>query len=215
MSNDWDVLFDWIKKLGITLSSDKLEKFHAFHQLLLDWNQKINLISRQDVNRIVTYHFIDSICSVSEIPNNSLVCDLGTGAGLPGIPIKIIRDDITLYLVESIKKKAYFLSEAIKGLGLKNIFVLNQRAETIQNIKFDIILVRLFGKISDVLPIASKLLAEKGKIIFYKVEGVEKEIGNASKVALKNHLELQSIVDIQLPATQIIRELVIYHSLQK
>ncbi len=214
MLNDWDVLFDWVKKLGITLSSDKLEKFQTFHQLLIDWNKKINLVSRQDIDRLVSYHFIDSISAIPEISLNSTVCDLGTGAGLPGIPLKIIRDDITLHLIESIKKKAYFLSEAIQGLGLKNIFVLNQRAETIQNIKFDIILVRLFGKISDVLPLVSKLLSPAGKIIFYKIEGVEKEIENASKIANKNHLQLITIKKVKLPITDILRNLVVYHSIK-
>jgi 16S rRNA (guanine527-N7)-methyltransferase len=192
----------------------KLANFQIFRQLLLDWNQRINLVSRQDIDRLVSYHFIDSISAIPEIPLNSIVCDLGTGAGLPGIPVKIIRDDITLYLIESIKKKAYFLSEAIKELELKKSYVLNQRAETIQDKKFDVILVRLFGKIPDVLPIASKLLSPKGKIIFYKIEGVEKEIERANKIANKYKLKFTAVKDVKLPITDIIRKLVIFHSIK-
>jgi 16S rRNA (guanine527-N7)-methyltransferase len=167
-------------------------------------------VSRQDIDRLVSYHFIDSISAIPEIPLNSIVCDLGAGAGLPGIPIKIVRDDINIFLVESIQKKANFLSEAVKTLGLKNAVVLNQRAETIQDIKFDVILVRLFGKIHDVLPITSKLLSPNGKIIFYKIQGVEKEIALANKILKKNNLILKSVKDITLPITGIMRKLIIY-----
>ncbi len=210
MKIDWQILIDLIETFGVKLSSDKLEDFQIFHQLLLGWNQRVNLVSRQDIDRLVSYHFIDSISTIPEIPLNSTVCDLGAGAGLPGIPIKIIRNDITLYLIESIKKKAYFLSEAIKELELKKSIVLNQRAETIKDIKFNVILVRLFGKIPDVLSIASNLLSNKGKIIFYKIQGVEKEIESANNVANRYNFELTAIKDIKLPITDILRKLVIY-----
>lgn len=210
MLTDLQILVDWAEKLGIDLTSEKQDKFKSYYQLLIDWNKKINLISRQDINRIISYHFIDSISIITEIPQNSVVCDLGAGAGLPGIPIKIVRDDITLYLIESIKKKGYFLDEAIKTLPLKNIFLLPERAESIKDKKFDIILVRLFGKIYDVLPIASKLLDKNGKIIFFKIEGVEKEIEKANKIAVKNRVELKLIKDIKLPVTEISRKIVIY-----
>jgi 16S rRNA (guanine527-N7)-methyltransferase len=212
MSNDWDILFDWAEKLGVSLSSEQIKKFRTYHQLLLDWNQKINLVSRKDTDRIVSYHFIDSIGSTSEIPLNSIVCDLGAGAGLPGIPIKIIRDDIRMYLVESIKKKAFFLNEAIKTLELNNTIVLNQRAETIKDEKFDIILIRLFGKIPDSLQLVSKLLNKNGKIIFYKISGVEQEIKQANNLVFKNHLKIKSVKDVTLPVTEILRKLVIYQT---
>jgi len=208
----------WSEKLGIILSQTQLNHFQFYHEFLLNWNQKINLVSRKDIERIISYHFIDSISAITEIPKNSIVADLGAGAGLPGIPIKIVRDDITLYLIESIQKKAYFLSQVIQTIPLQNTFVLNQRAESIKDKKpilttrsgFDIILVRLFGKIPDVIPTASKLLNKNGKIIFYKISGVEAEINKAEKIAKKNHLQLENIKDIKLPVTNIVRKLVIY-----
>lgn len=215
MITDWEVLTDWAEKFTVKLSSDKLNQFQTYHKLLLDWNQKINLISRQDIGRIVSYHFIDSISVIPELPHNSIVCDLGTGAGLPGIPIKILRDDIILYLVESIKKKSYFLAEAIKTLDLKNTILLPRRAETIKDIKFDIVLVRLFGKIFDVLPLASQLLKNNGKVIFYKIHGVEKEIAGTTNVAIKTKMKLIEVKDVILPLTGIVRKLVIYQSLSQ
>ncbi len=215
MSSAWQAFADWGKNLKVELTPDKLDKFQKYHQLLLEWNRKMNLVSRQDVDRIISYHFIDSISAITEIPENSVVCDLGTGAGLPGIPIAIVRDDIKIYLVESIKKKALFLSETIKTLRLENTVVLNQRAETIKDIKFDVILIRLFGKIPDVLPLVSRLLSARGKIIFYKIKGVEKEIEQAEKTAHKLHLQLSAIKDILLPTSEILRKLVIYRLIKK
>ncbi|MEO0092410.1 MAG: 16S rRNA (guanine(527)-N(7))-methyltransferase RsmG [candidate division WOR-3 bacterium] len=211
--HQWSDFAEWCKKLGVNLTQDQLNKFQTYQQLLLDWNQKINLISRKDIGRIVSYHFIDSISAINEISNDAIVSDLGTGAGLPGIPIKILRNDITIYLVESIKKKANFLSETIKTLGLNNTLVFNQRAETIRKYKFDIILVRLLGKISEILPLADKLLINNGKIIFYKTAVVEEEIEQTKKISEKYNFVLTKIKTITLPITEIRRKLVIYQKL--
>jgi 16S rRNA (guanine527-N7)-methyltransferase len=205
----------WSEKLGAILSQTKLNQFQIYHEFLLNWNQKINLVSRKDIDRIVSYHFIDSISAITEIPANSTVCDLGTGAGLPGIPVKIARDDITLYLIESIRKKSVFLTHVIDTLKLDKAFLINERAEIIKDKKFDIILIRLFGKIPDVLPLAVNLLHKNGKIVFYKISGVETEIDKAKKIARKNHLQLETVKDVKLPVTGISRKLVIYTTTEK
>ncbi|MEO0083086.1 MAG: 16S rRNA (guanine(527)-N(7))-methyltransferase RsmG [candidate division WOR-3 bacterium] len=192
------------------LSAEQLNKFQTYHQTLLTWNKKINLISRKDTARIVSYHFIDAISVVPEIPKNATVLDLGTGAGLPGIPVKIIREDITLFLVESIKKKGIFLSEIIKLLDLKNTFLIIARAETITDKLFDVILIRLLGKISEVLPIAANLLSPDGKIIFFKTEYVEQELIKAQSIINKYHLHLSAIKNVPLPGAKILRKFVIF-----
>lgn len=209
----WSKFAQWCKALGVSLNQEQLNKFLSYQQLILDWNQKINLISRKDIDRIVSYHFVDSLSALNEIPLNSVVADLGTGAGFPGIPIKILRDDITLYLVESIKKKANFLSETIKILQLNNTLVLNQRAETIKELKFNIILARLLGKIFQILPVAERLLSNQGKIIFYKTENVENELFQSTNIVEKHKFILDKVKTIILPITKIQRKLVIYQKL--
>lgn len=209
----WPEFAQWCKALGVSLNQEQLNKFSSYQQLILDWNQKINLISRKDIDRIVSYHFVDSLSALNEIPLNSVVADLGTGAGFPGIPIKILRDDITLYLVESIKKKVNFLSETIKILQLNNTLVLNQRAETIKELKFNIILARLLGKIFQILPVAERLLSNQGKIIFYKTENVENELFQSTNIAEKHKFILDKVKTIILPITKIQRKLVIYQKL--
>lgn len=111
---------------------DALDKFYMYQRLLLDWNQKINLISRQDEHRIITRHFLESAGLITKFNFSSDVpiIDIGTGAGFPGLPVKILCPDLKLLLVESRKKKALFLEEAINILDLKNVSVLPIRIET-------------------------------------------------------------------------------------
>jgi len=178
----------------------------------LEWNQKINLVSRQDTEIIVQYNFIDSLLVVNEIPKNSAVGDLGSGAGLPGIPLKIVRDDIKLYLIESIQKKATFLDLVAERLNLTNVTIIPERAENITGFKCDVVLIRLIGKIKKVVPIVIPLLNSAGKIIFYKSETVAEEITEANKVLARFKLR-PTIKEILLPGNKIIRRFVILERL--
>jgi 16S rRNA (guanine527-N7)-methyltransferase len=204
------LLKDHAKALGLELTEQQLEKFNLYKKLIGEWNQKINLISRKDTSRIISYHFLDSISSVGLIPAQSMVVDLGSGAGLPGIPIKIARPDINLVLIESIKKKAVFLSHALEVLGLKESQVIAERAEKIVNLRAEVILARLVGKIKDLLKVSYHLLKKDGIIIFYKSTEVDKEISEAQKLVLKMHWELKAIKEIKLPGTELLRKLVVY-----
>lgn len=207
LKTDWDDFTKKLARLGIFITSEQLTKFQQYYELLLKWNQKINLISRQDIDRIISYHFIDSLSAINELPTNSVVGDFGSGAGFPGIPLKIIRDDITLYLIESIQKKAAFLNLIKEELNLKNITVIAQRGEKVTNLKCDIILVRLLGRIEKVLPMVLPILKPKGKIIFYKSKTAEQEIAEANKILTKFSLK-PKIKAVPLPQTEIIRRLI-------
>ena len=180
------------------------------------------MVSRKDTKSIVSYHFIDSLLVLNFLPVPSPysspigggrtggreVCDLGSGAGLPGIPLKIMRDDINLYLIESIQKKAAFLDLAVKELNLVNVKILAERAESIKDIKCDIVLIRLLGKIKELVPIALKLLKPAGKIIFYKSRTAQDEISEAKKVLAKFQRNTK-IIEKVIPGTGITRRLVI------
>jgi len=199
----------------LRLTSEQLAKFQQYYKLLLQWNQKINLISRKDTHQLISYHFTDSLSVLNEIPASSTVYDLGSGAGLPGIPLKIMRDDINLYLVESTKKKATFLELAKQELQLKNVTVLAERAECLKQIsanlgeiQADIVLLRLIGRIKKLAPLAVSLVKPTGKIIFYKSKTAGAEISAAKKVLTKFQLR-PTIKEIALPGTKITRRLVI------
>lgn len=166
------------------------------------------MVSRKDTARLISYHFIDSLLVLNYLPENSTVCDLGSGAGLPGIPIKIMRDDITLYLIESIRKKAAFLSLVAEELNLEKIKILPERAENITDVKCDVVVIRLLGKIKKLVPVALPLLNKSGKIIFYKAQTAADEILEAKNVLAKFQFP-PTFHEIALPGTNIVRRLVI------
>jgi 16S rRNA (guanine527-N7)-methyltransferase len=119
---------------GIPFSEDALECFQRYQSALIEWNKKINLISGNDEPRIVTRHFLQSIglLRVFDFPAGCRVLDLGTGGGFPGIPIKIIRPDLDMVLVEATQKKVLFLMELIQILGLTHVVALPVRIESIR-----------------------------------------------------------------------------------
>ncbi len=129
-------------KSNIPISEEMVGQFSRYRQLLISWNQKFNLISRNDEDRIVTKHFLESLglVKVVRFPEGTTVLDLGTGAGFPGVPLKIIRPDIHMILVESKKKKVLFLKKLADTLGLTGIEVMLGRIEkigkTIQPVHF-------------------------------------------------------------------------------
>lgn len=149
---------------------------------------------------------------MNEIPKNSAVGDLGSGAGLPGIPLKIVRDDIKLYLIESIQKKAAFLDLVAERLNLAKVTILPERAENITGIKCDVVLIRLIGRIKKIVPIVTPFLNPTSKIIFYKSETVAEEITEANKILARFKLR-PTIKEITLSGTKIIRRLVIIERL--
>lgn len=154
-------LINWSQaELEYKLSSTQINQFQLYLRLLQEWNEKINLTSITDEQEIIEKHFIDSLTCL-KIPIFWLhyrILDIGTGGGFPGIPIKIIRPDLNLTLIETIGKKVKFLEELIKQLKLENVTIAKDRAETLAQIpeyrgQFNIVISRALAK----LPVACEL----------------------------------------------------------
>lgn len=155
--------------------------FHSYYQGLLFWNQKINFISRKDENRIITRHFLESLGFLKQFdfPYQAEVLDLGSGAGLPGIPIAIVRPDLHIILVEATKKKADFLQEMSAELTLSNIQVKNNRMEEIAgNMKsLDIIVSRSVSSLSKLYKWTRPCLEQsQGQLVTVKGSQYKKEL---------------------------------------
>lgn len=142
------------------------EKFENYYNMLLKWGKKMNLFSRKDLFILARKHFQDSIFLSKLISKNSLVLDIGSGAGFPAIPLKIIRNDLKFFLVESKLKKFIFLSNVVRSLDLENMWVINKRIEDILSFdcKFDYITLKAV-KID--FSLILKFLKSEGKIIKY------------------------------------------------
>lgn len=148
------------------LSEEQLAAFAAYLDLLMRWNQRINLTAVRSPEEIVTRHFGESAFAAERLlPSDEPrdVCDVGSGAGFPGLPLKIVRPQARVMLVESHGKKATFLREVIRAMGLAGIEVATVRAETLE-CQFDLVTLRAVERFADVLPVAAKLVRTAGRI---------------------------------------------------
>lgn len=181
------------QKLGIVLNATQIEQFNVYHRELLKWNAKINLISEKSTQEIVSKHFMDSLTALQFIDKqDARVMDIGSGAGFPGIPLKIAFPNLQLYLLESNRKKVSFLKHIIRLLSLPETFVLHERAENvIKDIKwkafFDVTISRAAFKLPELLSFGAFFLAPQGKLIALKGPDVDTEFINCVKSASAHH----------------------------
>ena len=122
-------LIKQLKKIDIEIDEEKVIKFYKYMNLLIEWNKKINLTAIIEPNDIILKHFVDSLTIVKDIGQNGKLADIGTGAGFPGIPIKIFIPEIDVTLIDSLNKRINFLNEVIEQLELKNIVAVHGRTE--------------------------------------------------------------------------------------
>ena len=162
------------------------EKFAVYMELLREWNEKINLTAITDEEGILVKHFFDS-CSISEfVDNNSKIIDVGTGAGFPGLPLKIVNDTLNLTLVDSLNKRINFLNEVKDKLGLKNVETVHGRAEDIgidnkYREKYDFAVSRAVAELRILVEYLLPLVKVGGKVIAMKGPNIVEEVENAKK----------------------------------
>ena len=158
-----------IEQVYPELTSYQINKLYDYSKYLQEWNNKINLISRKNIEHVVDQHIIPclSITRMLSVPKNSNILDIGTGGGLPGIPLAICYPYVKFRLIDSIGKKIMAVNDMIDRLGLSNVIAENVRAETIDK-KFDIIVARAVTNLSNFLSYASPLLKSNGRIIYIR-----------------------------------------------
>jgi 16S rRNA (guanine527-N7)-methyltransferase len=199
---------------GIQLSNEMINKFQDYATLLLDWNKRIHLVSKRDAtaDRIIR-HFVDSlsIFRATELPDGINILDIGSGAGFPSIPIKIVREDLKLTLVESIHKKALFLQKLCEILRLQNTSILNQRAENLLEDRslggeFDLVTAKGLGKLDTIVRLGMPFLKMGGQLIVYKGKGVKKEI---DEINLQKNSQIKDMAKIEILEIDLFRWLIV------
>jgi 16S rRNA (guanine527-N7)-methyltransferase len=178
------------KKLGLELESRQLEQFSIYYQELLDWNKRVNLTAITDYEEVQIKHFLDSLTVIlawqPAINVDLRLIDVGTGAGIPGIPLKIAFPDIKLVLLEAVAKKAAFLQHINHKLGLDNVEVLVGRAEEVAHLaqyreRFDLVLSRAVAPLPTLVELTLAFCAVGGSFIAQKKGTINLEISSATK----------------------------------
>lgn len=174
------------EKIDIVLNEKQLDQFYKYMELLLEWNEKINLTAITDCKEIILKHFIDSLTIAKYIENGKMLVDVGTGAGFPGIPLKIFREDIKITLVDSLNKRINFLNEVIKELELQDIVTVHARVEEFgrnkkYREKFDIATSRAVANLTTLSEYMLPLVRVGGKSICMKGSEIKEELENSKK----------------------------------
>ena len=178
----------YLKEIQIVLKEKQLKQFYDYMNILIEWNKKINLTTIVEPEEIILKHFIDSIIICNEIKEGSSLIDVGTGAGFPGIPIKILRDDINVVLLDSLNKRIKFLNEVINCLKLEKISTVHGRAEDVAKNKlyreqFDIAISRAVANLSTLSEYLIPFVKIGGMDISMKSSEIADEL-NKAKVAI-------------------------------
>jgi 16S rRNA (guanine527-N7)-methyltransferase len=152
----------------------QLEQFAALDELYKEWNSKINVISRKDMDSLYEKHVLHSlsIAAVFEFAAGTQVADLGTGGGFPGIPLAIFFPEVQFFLVDSIGKKIRVVNEVAQGLGLKNVTAINSRFENVTGKKFDFVVSRAVAPLKDLWTWSKPLLRKKGAVTANQTHGL-------------------------------------------
>ena len=173
--------FDLLERYYMEIPPEKLEIYRSLYGLYKDLNDKVNLISRKDFENFYLRHIIHSlsITKFELIKDENNIIDLGTGGGLPGIPLAIYYNKKNFLLVDSIRKKISAVDKIINKINVKNISTLNNRAENL-DIKADIIICRSVSSIDNLIQWTKGLLNDEGRLILLKGGNVNKELKNIS-----------------------------------
>jgi len=177
MTKTKEILLNGSNKLGINLSNDRLDKFLIYLDLICRWNKLHNLTAIREQEDVIKKHFLDSLSVVNFI-NKGRVLDVGSGAGLPGIVIAIMRDDVEVTSIDSVEKKCRFMTHAKLNLDLKNLNVVNNRVEKFNsNECFNQIVSRAFATFEDTKKLTAHLICPGGEYLFmkgkhYKMESI-------------------------------------------
>ncbi len=174
-----DLLVEGAKIFGVDLDGKAIQAFETYLEELLKWNRKINLTAIRSEKGVVLKHFLDSLSVYPYLPECSVILDIGSGAGFPGIPLKIIHPTIEVTLIDSVRKKVDFQRHIIRVLGLKGTEAIHGRVQDKEILRdlggrFDIILSRAFSDLQTLLALSLPFLRQAGKVVAMK-GGVDDE----------------------------------------
>lgn len=162
----------WFKAGDLPLPDDFIKKAEAYHDLIISWSQRMNIVSKKDLGSLLERHILDSIVPAPDIPESGYLMDIGSGAGFPAIPLALIRPRLNITMIEARHKKVLFLREVRARLNLGNVRIDEVRLEDFAPDQlFDIATMRALPRWKQLLPQIGRLLRPSGKLIYYERPG--------------------------------------------
>lgn len=216
MDYDVSILRESFKKAGIELNEEQVHQFILYYEYLIEKNKVMNLTAITDYKDVVLKHFVDSVSLVNVLDLNKYhtLIDVGSGAGFPGIPLKIVFPHLDITLLDSLNKRVLFLNEVIDKLRLENIKAIHSRAEDAAKNKmyrenYDLCVSRAVANLSSLSEYCLPFVKKNGLFISYKSTNIDTEIQNAKKALFLLGGKLVNKEEFQLPNSDIGRSFLI------
>ena len=204
-----EIFLEELTKLGITPTDEQLKHLEKFYELLIDWNEKINLTRITEKEEVYLKHFYDSltIARVIDLSKVDTLCDIGTGAGFPGVVLKIMYPNLKITLVDALQKRVNYLNQIIKSLKLTDIEAIHVRGEDLKE-KYDVVTSRAVANIEKLVTYTMHLLNDNGVMIAMK-GNIEEELTKEVQQKLEKKYIIKEINKFLLPIENSNRSLVV------
>ena len=208
------LLYESCKKINVELNEKQISQFMDYKDMLLEWNEKMNLTAITDEREIMLKHFADCLMICSDLNlDGKKVIDVGTGAGFPGVPVKIACPGVQITLLDSLNKRINFLKELSEKLGLENVDCVHMRAEdggADKNLResFDLCISRAVANLAVLSEYCLPFVRVGGTFISMKGPDVEEEVNEAKKAIKVLGGEIKAIKKMEIPETDIVHSLI-------
>ena len=216
MEYNTEILIEGCQKLGLPLSQEQISQFMIYYENLIEKNKVMNLTAITEFEDVMVKHFIDSLAIIKAVDMGKAkrVLDLGTGAGFPGIPLKILYPQTEFVLMDSLNKRVKFLNEVIENCHLENITAVHGRAEEMGRNEeyresFDLCVSRAVANLSSLSEYCLPFVQKQGWFVSYKAGDIEKELKGAGRAIRLLGGQLQEVVKFELPGSNIERSFVV------
>lgn len=211
-----------LQSIGVELTELQIQQFLRYYELLVEWNEFMNLTAITEYDEVMKKHFVDSLSLIKayDVKKDVSVIDVGTGAGFPGLALKIAYPNMRVTLLDSLNKRIKFLDEVIMQLGLSNVETVHGRAEDFAKPdklreKFDLCVSRAVANMTTLTEYCLPFVKVGGKFISYKSEKMSEEMNEAKKAISILGGKLEKIEEFTLPETDIFRNFVVINKVKE